>query len=100
KVAVLIMLARVLGDKPEGPVSFRRLMISLGLVILPVGLVFVEPDLGTSLSFLMIWVTMMLVAGIRWRHALLLLVGGTIVSPLVWLGMKDYMRERIATFVG
>src|SRR5205814_2261047 len=43
---------------------------------------------------------LVLVAGVRWRHALLLLVGGIAVSPLVWIGMKDYMRERLATFVG
>jgi rod shape determining protein RodA len=100
KVAVLIMLARVLGDKREGPLSFRRLMASLALVILPIGLVFVEPDLGTSLSFLTIWVTMVLVAGIRWRHALLLAAGGVVAAPLVWIGMKDYMRERLVTFLG
>src|SRR3954465_6634609 len=62
KLAVLIALARVLGDKPEGPLSFRRLIASLGLVIVPIGLVFVEPDLGTSFAFLTIWVTMVLVA--------------------------------------
>jgi rod shape determining protein RodA len=100
KLAVLIVLARVLGDKPEGPLSFRRLMLSLGLVLAPIGLVFVEPDLGTSLGFLMIWATLALVAGIRWRHALLLLVSGVVASPLVWVGMKDYMRERLVTFMG
>ena len=100
KLAVLIALARVLGDKPEGPLSFRRLMVSLGMMLLPVGLVFVEPDLGTSLAFVLIWVTMVLVAGIRWRHTLLLAVAGVAVAPLVWLGMKDYMRERLATFMG
>ena len=100
KLAMLIVLARVLGDKPEGPVSFRRLMASLGLVMLPALLVFVEPDLGTSLSFLMIWATMVLVAGIRWRHAFLLVVGSVAALPVVWLGMKDYMRERLVTFVG
>ena len=63
KLAVLVVLARVLGEKPEGPLSFRRLMASLAMVLVPIGLVFVEPDLGTSLSFLMIWVTM--VAGRR-----------------------------------
>ena len=72
---------------------------SLGLVIVPIGLVFIEPDLGTSLSFLMIWATLVLVAGIRWRHAALLLAGAVVVSPLVWLGMKDYMRERLQTFL-
>jgi rod shape determining protein RodA len=97
---VLIALARVLGDKPEGPLGFRRLMVSLAMVMVPVGLVFVEPDLGTSLSFVIIWITMVLVAGIRWRHALLLLVASILAAPLVWLSMKDYMRERLVTFIG
>jgi rod shape determining protein RodA len=100
KLAVLIMLARVLGEKPEGSLSFKRLMASLALVMVPVGLVFVEPDLGTSLAFVMIWVTMVLIAGIRWRHALLLGVAGLLATPLVWLAMKDYMRERLQTFIG
>jgi rod shape determining protein RodA len=100
KLAVLVALARVLGDKPEGPLSFRRLIASLGLAIVPIGLVFVEPDLGTSFAFLTIWVTMVLVAGIRWRHAALLAVGSLVASPLVWLSMKDYMRERLMTFMG
>jgi rod shape determining protein RodA len=100
KLAVLVVLARVLGDKPEGPVSFRRLVASLGIVVVPVGLVFVEPDLGTSLSFVMIWATMLLIAGIRWRHALMLFAGSLVAVPLVWLAMKDYMRERMVTFIG
>jgi rod shape determining protein RodA len=100
KLAVLFALARVLGEKGEGPLSFRRLMSSLLMILVPVGLVFVEPDLGTSVTFLMIWLTMVLIAGIRWRHALLLGAGGLLAMPLVWLGMQDYMRERISTFIG
>jgi len=100
KLAVLVALARVLGDKPVGALSFRRLMASLALMLVPVGLVFVEPDLGSSLSFVMIWLTMVLIAGIRWRHAAILFVGGLVAAPLVWLGMKDYMRERLTTFIG
>jgi rod shape determining protein RodA len=100
KLAVLVVLARVLGDKPNGPLSFRRLMASIAIVVVPMGLVFMEPDLGTSLAFLMIWATMVVIAGIRWRHALLLFVGGLVAAPLVWLGMRDYMRERLTTFIG
>src|SRR6202171_3819209 len=100
KLAVLIVLARVLGEKPEGPVSFKRLRAALGIVMVSIGLVFVEPDLGTSMSFLMIWATMLLIAGIRWRHALLLFVGSLVAAPLVWFAMKDYMRDRMTTFIG
>src|SRR5947207_2904423 len=36
KLAVLVMLARVLGDKVDGPLSFRRLMASLAIVVVPI----------------------------------------------------------------
>jgi rod shape determining protein RodA len=100
KLGVLICLARVLGEKGPGPLGFRRLMVSLVLVAVPAVLVFVEPDLGTAVTFVMIWVTMVLIAGLRWRHAALLLVGAVATTPLVWLAMRDYMRERLVTFMG
>jgi rod shape determining protein RodA len=100
KLAVPVVVARILGDKPEGPVSLRRLFVSLAIVALPVGLVFAEPDLGTSASFVAIWLTLVLAAGIRAKHRLLLAATGLAALPLVWLAMKDYMRERLVTFVG
>ncbi len=100
KLAVLVVLARVLSDKPVGPLSFRRLVVSLLLVALPVGLVFAEPDLGTSLAFVTIWGVLVLVAGIRGRHVLLLGAGAVAALPLLWLAMRDYMRQRLVTFIG
>jgi rod shape determining protein RodA len=100
KLGVLIALARVLSDKREGPLGFRRLLISLGMVMLPLVLVFLEPDLGTSISYMTIWVTMALVAGVRLRHAAILTAAGIAAAPLVWLSMRDYMRERLLTFFG
>ncbi|GAC1318949.1 MAG: rod shape-determining protein RodA [Chloroflexota bacterium] len=100
KVAVLIALARVLGEKGPGPLSFKRLMVSIAMVIVPAVLVFIEPDLGTAVTFIMIWLTMVLIAGIRWRHALMIFAAGILAAPLVWFGMRDYMRERISTFLG
>jgi rod shape determining protein RodA len=100
KLAVLIALARILSDKPDGPLSFRRLVASLALVAAPVALVFAEPDLGTSLAFVTIWVVLALIVGIRRRHVALLAVGAVAALPLVWLAMRSYMRERLVTFVG
>src|ERR687884_2119688 len=50
KLAVIVALARVLGDKPEGLLSFRRLFATLVLISAPVALVFAEPDLGGSVA--------------------------------------------------
>ncbi|HYY89791.1 MAG TPA: FtsW/RodA/SpoVE family cell cycle protein, partial [Chloroflexota bacterium] len=65
-----------------------------------IGLVFYEPDLGSSLAYLVIWAVLVLIAGIRWRHALLLSVATMAAMPLAWMAMKDYMRERLTTFIG
>lgn len=99
KLTVLIALARVLSEKPEGSLSLQRLLATLGLVALPVILVFVEPDLGTSLSYVTLWGVLVLFAGLRKRHALMLAGSGVLSLPLVWLVMKDYMRQRLMTYV-
>jgi rod shape determining protein RodA len=100
KLALLVALARVFSDKPEGSVSFKRLLVSLAMVGAPVALVFMEPDLGTSLAFVTIWLVVALSAGIRGRHLALLAVGAVAAMPLVWMAMRGYMRERLLTFVG
>ncbi|MBI2756102.1 MAG: rod shape-determining protein RodA [Chloroflexi bacterium] len=100
KIAVLIVLARVLSDKPEGPLSLRRLLASLLFIAVPFALVFAEPDLGTSVSFVVIWLVLALVAGIQGRHMLLLGLAAVASLPLGWLLMREYMRQRIVTFIG
>lgn len=100
KVALLIVLARLLSDKGEGPLTGRRLLASFGLVALPLVLVFAEPDLGTSVSFLVIWLVMAALAGIRRQHWVLMGVAGVLAVPAMWLLMRDYMRERVMTFIG
>jgi rod shape determining protein RodA len=100
KLVVPVVLARILADRPPGRLSFKRLLASVGIMAVPVGLVFAEPDLGTSVSFVVIWLTLVLAAGIRVLHGLLMAAAGLAALPLVWLAMKDYMRQRLATFVG
>ena len=100
KLALLVAQARLLGDKPDGPLSFRRLMTSIAVVAIPTLLVFAEPDMGTSLSFLVIWLVVVLAAGLRGRHMALLAVAGIAALPVVWMAMRDYMRERILTYFG
>jgi rod shape determining protein RodA len=100
KLAVLVVLARIVGDKAPGPLSFRRLLASLVVVGVPAGLVFMEPDLGTAISFVFAWLVLVLMAGVRWRHAFVLGSTGLAATPLLWLAMRGYMRERIVTFFG
>lgn len=100
KLALLVALARVLGDRPEGPLSGRRLITSIALTAVPFGLVFVEPNLGTSLAFVVMWLAMVLLSGIKGRHLAALAVAGLLFLPMGWFLMRDYQRERVETFMG
>lgn len=99
KLALMLALARFLGDSPDSPPSFMRLLLSLGLVAVPVGLVYLQPDLATALSFVAIWVGVVVVSGARAAH-LAIFGGAAVLSlPVVWFSLRDYMRNRLLIFL-
>jgi rod shape determining protein RodA len=98
KLAAIIFLARFLAERGERVRSLRTVMISLVLVLIPVALVFVEPDLGSAVVFLAIWLAMVFVAGARWWHLLAPIGIALAAFPFGWFFAQDYMRARFITF--
>jgi rod shape determining protein RodA len=97
KIALIVALARFLTDR-DGPLSFRRTIASLGLLLPPLVLVYLEPNLGTALSFAFIWAGMIAMAGARPLHLGLLGLAATLAAPAGWMLMRDYQRARVTTF--
>jgi rod shape determining protein RodA len=64
----------------------------------PVLLVMAQPDLGTALVFIAIWLGMVLVSNIKKIYVLILGGVGLVLMPIVWLFLHDYQRKRIVTF--
>lgn len=96
KLAVILVLARILS---LGPLDLKLLLLSAATTIAPVALIYAQPDLGTALSLAVIWLGMIVLGGASARFLATLGVGTLIVAPLAWLGLKDYMRERILIFL-
>ena len=87
KIAVIILLARYLSDTTRSSNEFSRFFISCLIVLIPMGIVLIQPDLGTALVFIPILLCMTFVAGIRLRYiifliAAMLLTGVLMVLPL------------------
>ena len=100
KLIIIIVLAKYLSDRHEAIGTLRVFLTSLAIVAVPTALVFAEPDLGSAVIFIAIWLGMVLVAGARWRHLLGLLTVGVIAVPFAFLGLvTDYQRERIALWL-
>ena len=78
KIAVVVMLAKVLSRRGEAPGSLVELWRPVGIVALPWLLVMAQPDLGTGLVFIGILFAMLFWAGTSWQ--LLLLAASPVIS--------------------
>ncbi|MEJ1995113.1 MAG: rod shape-determining protein RodA [Limibacillus sp.] len=100
KVALVMALARYFhGRSLEEVRGFTRLLPPLALILLPVGLVLKQPDLGTALTLLAIGGVMFFVVGVRlWKFALVI-AGGLAAIPIGWQFLHDYQQKRVLTFL-
>jgi len=98
KVSVILLTAALL-SRISGPVGWKSLGGILGIVAIPVVLIFLQPDLGSGLNILMLVGGMLLFKGISKRVFLTCLVGIPLLAPGAWLILLDYQKERILTFL-
>jgi rod shape determining protein RodA len=101
KLAVIIIAARYFQDHPN-PHGYRLrdLVKPFALVGGAVFFVLIQPDLGTSLVILAIFMTMVLFEGVRWQSIATLALVAVVSAPLVWsFGMKEYQQDRVISFL-
>jgi rod shape determining protein RodA len=100
KVTVILAVAAVLAAS-ETPLLARRLALALALFAVPTALILIQPDVGTALVFVAIAMGMLLVAGARARHLVVLSAVGVIavVGILSSNLLEDYQRARLSSFL-
>lgn len=100
KVILAITLAKYLSVNSRTIKEFRHIFVTL----VPVGLTFFlilrQPDLGSALVIVSIWVGLLVVSGTRKRYILILLIAGLIVSSIAWgFLLKDYQKDRLRSVI-
>lgn len=75
-------------------------ILKSGLYTFPVFLlIFIQPDLGTSLTIFSIWVGLLMASNISFKKILIFLMLGFCILPASWFFMHDYQRERLVSFI-
>jgi rod shape determining protein RodA len=99
KIALILMMARFFQTprKREG-YSLRDLLWPFLSLCLPLGLILRQPDLGTAIIFLLIFVSVLLFVKVHWTSWLVLGSAGISILPVLWSLLKDYQKKRIVTF--
>jgi rod shape determining protein RodA len=85
----------------RGDLDGRRLFVALCIAGVPIGLILLQPDLGTDLVLMFITFVMLAVAGARGRHLVILgLLAVTVAIAAVNFGvLKEYQVERVTSFL-
>lgn len=98
KIAWIMVMADWLrrGDEHR---SLPGLLVPFAITMVPLVLVLIEPDLGTSLLFVPALLAMVLTAGARKRHLAGLVLIGAIAAPLTYPFLRPHQRERIDALI-
>jgi rod shape determining protein RodA len=101
KLAVIIMLATFIADRRMEIGSSKEFARAVAIALIPMGLIFLEPDIGVSLSVFVITVGMLLVGGARARQ-MAVLAGASLVAAVAALQLhllKSYQLSRLLVFI-
>ncbi len=101
KLALIAMLAAILSELREAEPSGRDVLRATGVAALPMLLVFLQPDVGTTIVLAAILVGTLVVAGARGRHLGALALSAVVLIALAFqLGaVKQYQLARVAAFL-
>lgn len=100
KLAILILLAKYFSQKHVEIYRTHHILASAVYVLLPATLTLMQPDLGSIIVFFCIWLGILLFAGIKRKHLLVIFMAGIIITTIGWFAvLKPYQKTRINAFV-
>ena len=95
KVAYILALSAYLHHRKSYR-TFTGLMVPFAMTCVPLGLILVQPDLGTALLLIPVLFVMVFMAGARIKHLAIIMLVGVLAVPLVWAKIQPYQRLRVA----
>jgi rod shape determining protein RodA len=107
KLIVVIFLARYFSRKSTDDLylSSRRLNIARGFILpflfiaIPTVMIIEQPDLGSGLVLVGVFLVMSYMAGIKLRYPLIFILLGVICAPILWHFLRDYQKDRLLVFL-
>ncbi len=100
KIAAILLLTYVLSRSRWDYVSLKDKLIGGGIVFLPMLIIALQPDLGTAMAYLPIYLGALFITGLNKRILILLIIGFIIVGGVSWhFLLKDYQKERVTVFL-
>ncbi|HNS55940.1 MAG TPA: rod shape-determining protein RodA [Smithellaceae bacterium] len=100
KLTVILALSRYFDDhKSNESYTLKELFFPFLIVLVPFVLILKQPDLGTALVVLIIFVSMSFFVGVNWKSVAVVFTVSLMLLPLGWHFLKDYQKDRLIMFL-
>ncbi len=100
KIILIVLLAKYFSMRHIEMYSLKHILVSGCYLALPTFLIFFQPDLGSILILISLWVGILIISGIKLKHFLILILCGILIFALSWsFLLKDYQKSRIVSFI-
>ena len=99
KLIIIVVLARFFSEVRTDRLLLRDLIKAGLLVGVPVGLILLQPDLGTAMVLVPVAAVGAFLAGLQWKHTLFVVALAAMLLPVGWHVLKPYQRSRVTTFL-
>ena len=100
RIAVALMLAMYFGENRRGAKNTSDLLIGGILTAIPLILIAKQPDLGTAVTLLPVFIGIAFLAGLRMRLLAIVLIASLPLGLAAYkFALKDYQKQRIQTFL-
>lgn len=100
KLILIIILAKYFSLRHIEMYHTKHIILSGLYVFLPAFLIFLQPNLGSALTLIAVWIGILIISGIKLQHFLILCFCGILAMVLGWsFLLKDYQKQRIISFI-
>ncbi len=99
KFILIILMAKYFALRHIEIYRLRHIMLTGIYFCIPMALIAFQPNLGPVFILILLWIILLLVAGIHIQHLLLIIFAGVVIGVLVWsVFLLDYQKNRIMSF--
>ena len=100
RIALALILATYFGENRRGARNMGDLVVGGLFTAVPVLLIARQPDLGTAVTLIPVFLGIAYLAGMRLRLLGVIALIAVLMAPLAWqFALKDYQKSRITTFL-
>ncbi len=100
KIIIIILLAKFFSTRHVEMYKVSHIILSGIYVLIPAILIFRQPDLGSALVLVAVWIGILIISGIKIRHFAAILFIGLVIFGAGWtFFLEDYHKDRVVAFV-